>query len=151
MGVPLKLFIPHLAAAAALMGACGAGTQAHGPPSECAVSRIPMVPPDSVPAWVYARGNAVEGTWITGRYARDVLMVSFVAGTDERARADAVCAVQGEVIGGQRPQGAEGFYYIRIPSDPAQQRMRRAVEILDALPQVILVTPEFVDNALGPI
>lgn len=114
------------------------------------MSEIPLQPPDSVPAWVYEARNVVRGTWITSAYARDVLVISFVAGTDERARAEAVCSVDGVVIGGQRWGGAEGRYFIRIPPDPTQERMRRAVATLEALPQVSLVTPEFVENPVVP-
>ena len=129
--------------------ACGAGTPRGGGPNGCALGEIPLQPPDSVPGWVYDPANVVRGTWIAGAYARDVLVIAFVPGTNERARAEAVCAVDGVVIGGHRWDGAEGRYFIRIPPDPTQQRLRRAVAILDALPQVSLVTPEFI-GVIGP-
>lgn len=128
-------------------GACAAAVP--GRSTQCPQAAVPPQPPDTVPRWVYDPAHAVEGSWITGRYARDVLVVLFTPGTDARLRTEAVCAVDGEVIGGMTVEGAEGFYYIRIPPDPTQQRMRRAVSVLDALPQVILVTPEFLDNVLG--
>jgi hypothetical protein len=146
----MKLNPLHLGVIAALAASCGAGaaSQNPNPPRGCNMTALSLQPPDSVPQWVYDPANAVRGTWITGTYTRDVLVISFVTGTDARSRAEAVCAVAGEVIGGRRMHGAEGVYYIRIPPDSTQQRMRRAVSLLDTLPHVNLVTPEFVDNAV---
>lgn len=144
----MKLAFLRTGLLAACVTGCGAGASGGSLFRGCTVKAIPLQPPDTVPQWVYHPRNAVRGTRVTDMYARDVLVISFVPRTDERRRAEAICAVQ--LIGGQRPDGAEGLYYVRIPSDPAQQRMRGAVAILDALPQVNLVTPEFVDNALGP-
>lgn len=139
----MKLALLQLVCIVSLL-ACGAGTPRGRGSNACTISQIPLQPPDSVPGWVYDPANVVRGTWIAGTYVRDVLVVVFLPGTDARARAEAICAVDGVVIGGQRWDEAEGLYFIRIPPDPTQQRMRRAVAILDALPQVILVTPEFV-------
>ena len=128
--------------------ACGAGVpRRHG---SCAVDEIPLQPPDSVPGWVYDPANAVRSTWIVGAYARDVIVIWFMPGTSRQARAEAVCAVDGVVIGGQRLDGADGPYFIRIPPDPMQQRMRRAIARLEALPQVLMATPEFVENVVEP-
>lgn len=138
----------HLAAAAFIaVWTTGAAARESSP--QC-LSAIPATPPDSIPRWVYAPRNAVKGTWITGTYARDVLVVYFLPGTDERARAEAICAVEGEVIGGMRYSEADGAYFIRIPPDPSQERLRRAMDILNALPQVSDAGPEFVDNAIRP-
>lgn len=140
--------ILHLAAVA-LIGACTTGVPARERSAPC-LTAVPVTPPDSVPRWVYAHRNAVNGTWVTGTYTRDVLVVLFLPGTSQQARAEAICAVQGEVIGGRRFSETDGYYYIRIPPDPTQERMRRGMEILNALPQVSDAGPEFVDNGIGP-
>lgn len=144
----MKHMILHWAAVA-LIGACTTALPARERSAPC-LTAVPATPPDSVPRWVYDERNAVNGTWVTGTYTRDVLVVLFLPGTSQKARAEAICAVQGEVIGGRRFSETDGYYHVRIPADPTQERMRRAMELLNRLPQVIDAGPEFVDNAVRP-
>ena len=113
---------------------------------------VPAIPPDSVPAWLYADSSLVPLYSVgSAAFVRDVVIVYFRAGTPQRDRQAAVRRVAGTVVGGARLFGDDGAYLVRlpVPAGPpgdAWARLQRARAVLDSLPQVEVTAIEVVDE-----
>lgn len=118
-------------------------------------TEIPPVAPDSTPSEVMralrAPGNLIAAGF-PDTIVKNALYVRFRDGTALHMRAVAIRAVDGEVIGGIRLGGTEGFYHIRIPvpADSGAGPLLRAFEQLNQLPQVRGVSLQFLHSPLSP-
>lgn len=112
---------------------------------------VPARAPADEPATLWdPRYHIINDTvYVSGSYVRDLAMVLFRADATQAQRQAAVDLVHGEVVGGHRlANGADGYYFIRIPGDDYPRPLMRALDKLRPLPQVLSATPYFVDNAL---
>ena len=107
---------------------------------------VPMVPPDSVPAalWaaLHAPSNIESGPEWGVPYARNLLMLMFKSAATQQQRQSAVDLISGTVIGGQRMGAGERWYYVTIRDDGTGRPLFAAISALKALPQVQIVGPE---------
>jgi subtilisin family serine protease len=95
---------------------------------------VPPIPPDSVPGWIEDSVRYSEK-----HYAPGVVEIGFRWGTSLKEKQDAIDAISGEVIGGERYEpGAdfEGIYYVQIDSDGSIEAIDQAVALLKEFPQV---------------
>jgi hypothetical protein len=101
---------------------------------------VPDVPPDSVPAWVYAPENLTrdDSPFMAGAFPRNVVFVAFKEGTPREERQAAVDLVRGSVVGGRRGS----LYLIRVADDGTTRPLFEAIRMLEALPQVAFAEPD---------
>ena len=132
-----------------LAGLCSCQSRDTAPGSargEASRAVVPALPPESVPArvWadIHAPGNIIRSSprWGTP-FPRDLLLVMFKENASQAERQAAVESVGGEVVGGE-PVGRGGYYYIRIAADSTGEALFRAIAKLTKLPQVDLASPE---------
>ena len=131
-----------------LLAACGGST----PVSERAPAapapqraRVPAQTPDTVPAWVYDHAHWEEDSpLMSGTFLRNMVLVVFQAGATQPERQAAVDLINGEVVGGVRAFGDEGFYFVRIADDGTAGPLFRAMGLLESLPQVSIASPELI-------
>jgi hypothetical protein len=109
---------------------------------------VAVVPPDTVPRRIYNPENYVTQGGIT--YLRDIVVIHFVRTASAEERRCAIDLVRGRVVGGVRYGGVDGEYFVRIDAQDSGAALRRAMDVLQRLPQVAGVRPEYVD-AYGPI
>jgi subtilisin family serine protease len=100
------------------------------------VTQVPAVAPDTAPAGFLDEANLVSDARSPNRFVRDVVVVLFRVGTNQAARTDAIASVSGEVIGGIRMNGVDGLYYVRLATDPTNNRVFEAIRILQGHPAV---------------
>jgi hypothetical protein len=81
---------------------------------------------------------------IAGKFVRDIVLIRFVEGTSQELRQAAVDAVGGRVIGGMPFVEMEGAYYIQLPTDPTNERVFRAINTLESLPQIENALPDII-------
>jgi len=106
---------------------------------------VPASAPDFLPDWIFSESNWVESpSHIPGKFVRDIVIVRFVAGASQKLRQAAVDAVGGRVIGGMPFVGMEGAYYILLPTDPTNDRVFRAINTLESLPQIENALPDII-------
>jgi hypothetical protein len=96
-----------------------------------------LIPADSV-AKLYAYSNAV---WthprLSGPYPRNIVEVFFARGATAEERQSAIDMINGTVIG-----GGTVFYYVLIPTDGTAEPLWKAIDRLQALPQVTRAAPD---------
>ena len=63
-------------------------------------------------------------------------------------RQAAVDSVAGRVVGGRPFRGGDGYYFLRVPGNGDPRVLFEAIRVLNALPQVLSATPEYVDIGL---
>lgn len=100
---------------------------------------VPALAPDSIPGFLYDDENLVRDTTRWGTpFMRGIVVVRFRQGATVRERQQAIDAVNGVVVGGKAVGDGEGFYLVRIPSDPdpGQSLMFAAIARLKSMPQV---------------
>lgn len=107
---------------------------------------VPALPPESVPArvWadIHAPRNIVRSSPHWGiPFPRDLLLVMFKEDASQAERQAAVDSIGGEVVGGE-PLGRGGYYYVRIAGDSTGEALFRAIAKLMKLPQIDLASPE---------
>ncbi len=107
--------------------------------------RVPAVPPDSVPEWVYADSNMTNNNspHMAGRFPRNVLWVIFDRSATQEEIQAAIDFAGVEVIGGDPVLRA---YLVRVQDDGTTYPLFKAREKLESLPQVRFM---FVDLMLG--
>lgn len=92
-----------------------------------AEATVPATPPDSTPAFVYdsTRVNSLPNSQL--RFVRDLLVVQFSSSASQLQKDSALAALQGTVVGG-KPGAVEGggFYYVLLPADASNARLRAA-------------------------
>lgn len=111
---------------------------------------VPAVPPDTIPAWVYAEANVVtDAVTVAGRMTKNVIVLQFDREASQAVRQRAVDLVGGEVVGGVRYGAADGVYYVRIPGDGSATTLAAAIARVDTLPQLYLASPEFMLDPQG--
>jgi hypothetical protein len=103
---------------------------------EAQAARVPALPPDSIPAWVYDDSSSVVMEGPCGRELKQVLVVWFRDNTSQSQRQQALDQVQGTVIGGIAVFDGDGYYYVRIPGQGTAAERARAALALRAMPQV---------------
>lgn len=107
---------------------------------------VPALPPESVPArvWadIHAPGNIIRSSphW-SAPFPRDLLLVMFKEDASQAERQAAVDSIGGEVVGGE-PLGQGGYYYVRIAGDSTGEALFRAIAKLMTLRQIDLASPE---------
>lgn len=113
---------------------------------------VPMLPPDTVPAWVYSPENErTDPTVIAGRFAGNVITVMFHHAATAEQRANAIALVGGTVIGGSVFSTGNGLYYVQIPGGDKAGPLLRAIRTLEALSYVLGADFEFTDGGIGPL
>jgi subtilisin family serine protease len=108
---------------------------------------FPALPPDSLPSWIYADSNLVDGgAVIAGLIARHALIVAFDPATSGADRAAAIMRVGGTVVGGMPMDGdLEGWYFLQIPAaSPAA--ILAARDTVEAMPGVVMSIPAMRDG-----
>lgn len=116
--------------------------------------RVPELPPNGVPDSLYHPSKWMTGgPTLPGTFLRDIVVVLFMPGTPQPERQAAVDMVRGRVVGGRPLPGGDGdgSYFIRIPGDESDEPLKRAIEALKSLPQVVSAHPEYMDSLLSPI
>lgn len=106
-------------------------------------SPVPAATPDTLPHWIYDHETS-DSPVLSGTFLTNILTVVFESGTPRRERQEAVDSVNGEVVGGQRLFGDEGYYYVFVADDHPEtpgQALVDAMELLDSLPQVAGASP----------
>ena len=104
---------------------------------------VPVVPPDSLPSDLTDSTMWVSGKpYYNGTILRDILILRFRAGTSQAERQAAVDLVHGIVAGGRRFTEADGLYLIRVPTDGTVAPLFKAIDALNALPQVSHAMPD---------
>jgi hypothetical protein len=75
-------------------------------------------------------------------FPRDIVLLIFKNGTSIEQKQAAIDLVDGEVIGGAPPKipGIEGVYVVRVPDDGTSRPLMRAIDALEALPQILAAT-----------
>lgn len=99
---------------------------------------VPAIPPDSVPAWLYADSSLTTEPGIADKFMRGVIMIRFQVTASQRDRQAAITAVHGVVVGGRRLSGqsGDGIYLIRLPSTSTSAELFAAIGVLNRMPQV---------------
>jgi hypothetical protein len=107
--------------------------------------RVPAVPPDSVPEWVYAESNMTNNNspHMSGRFPRNVLWVIFDRSATQEEKQAAIDFAGVEVAGGDPILRA---YLVRVQDDGTTYPLFEAREKLRSLPQVRFM---FVDAMMG--
>src|SRR5688572_29669770 len=121
---------------AACAGPRRPGTAPERPP-------VPPVTPNHYPREVYTDTNVTSRSpEITGPILKNIVLVAFQPGTPQPKRQEAVDAIGGEVLGGLRELGDDGYYFVRVPSDSLARGVFAAIRQLKRLPQVLDAYPE---------
>jgi len=112
---------------------------------------VPVVPPDSLPPDLTdATKWASGGSYYNGTILREILILRFRPGTSQADRQAAVDLVHGTVAGGRRFSAADGLYLIRVPTGATVELLFKAIDALQALPQVLSAMPdEIISGATG--
>lgn len=133
---------PVLIIAAFLLLACAPGT------THRESNRVPIVPPDTIPGWIYAESNLeTNSSYMSGTFVRNIVVILFTPGATQAQRQEAIDLIAGQVVGGNRTMPTGGEYFIRIEDDGTAAALFRAIERLEALPQVEYAVPEQVVDA----
>ena len=82
---------------------------------------------------------------MSGPYPRNVVMIAFRDEATQEQKQAAIDAIDGEVIGG----GWIDYYYVRIQDDGTADPLWKAIDLLEALPQVANAGPDIM-GFLGP-
>jgi subtilase family protein len=108
---------------------------------------VPVVAPDSLPAWVFADTNVIDGAAVlVGQLAKNVIVVQFEAGTSAAGRAAELAKVNASVIGGVRADSSEGFYYARPGVAGTAQEIADAADSVNAMPGVVFSAPALIED-----
>ena len=107
---------------------------------------VPAMPPDSVPeaVWreIHAPQNVIRSAPEWGvPFPRDLVVVAFKEEATQAERQEAIDAIGGWVIGGERVDRG-GYYYVRIKSDQTGEPLFRAIAKLKTFRQVDIASPE---------
>ena len=153
------------AASLLLVGACGNAKSPQPPnvannqaaqslPAPVITRQVPAEsrqPPDSVPSWIYADTNLVDGRGvIAGKVAKNILIVAFDSSMTNAARQAVLSRVHGSIVGGVRmqPELGGGFYYVRVDA-PTPSAVLALQDTLTPIPGVALVIPAM-NDVIGP-
>ena len=111
--------------------------------------RVPAHPPDSLPQWIHADTNVIDGgKVIAGPIAKRIVIIAFDSSASPSQRVTAVASIGGTVVGGIRMYDLEGFYYIRVPDAVTPAQVIAAVEKANAMPGVTFAAPEMLGEAV---
>jgi hypothetical protein len=144
--------MPKLILILALLVPVLAGCQVPAAPPNTRPSQqvVPAVAPDTLPRWVFDPDSVAEDPEVTtGRYLRDVVLITFRSEATQQQRQEAIDHVGGAVIGGQRLTSGTGIYWIRISAGGRAAPLMDAVGRLRALPQVQMAVPRYLVPAPG--
>ena len=112
----------------ALSGGCAPRSNA----TRTSWDRVPELPPDFLPEWVTADSSRSADRLFT----KGIVVVFFVDDATRKQRQAAINRVGGRVVGWLPIFTGNGYYYIRIADDGSGKQLRRAIDVLSALPQV---------------
>jgi hypothetical protein len=105
---------------------------------------VPAIPPDSIPAGLYAESSVVRSAdGSSPEFLRDVLLVMFTSEATTEDRTSALDLVSGDVIGGIRLTSTDGSYLVRVPAGGQYDALERAASALRSLRHVRFAGPEF--------
>jgi hypothetical protein len=123
-------------AVSGLLWACAGGACASTP--RVGAQSIPDRPPagwsipdDSVEVLFHRSNLVIVHERTSGPYPANLVLVAFRPGTTPAQRAQAVAAVQGSLVGGNR-----AYYILRVEARCAHRPVWCAIDILEPLPQV---------------
>lgn len=134
----MKREIESLGLAAAIL--CMGCAPHRAPASLAANDVVPMVAPDTRPAWFDDDSSwAGDGAFCALKH---VVSITFAEGTTQDRRQAAVNLVKGHVVGGWRfTPGSEGVYAIRVADGTNASQRDKLLEQLRALSQVRTAMP----------
>ena len=113
-----------------------------------AAPRVPAHPPDSLPQWVHADTNVIDGgNVIAGPIAKHIVVIAFDSASSPSQRSAAVGSIGGTVVGGVRMYDLEGFYYIGVPQAATPAQVVAAAEKANAMPGVTFAAPDMLGEA----
>lgn len=113
-----------------------------------AAPRVPDHPPDSLPQWIHADTNVVDGgKVISGPIAKHIVVIAFDSAASPSQRVAAVASIGGTVVGGIRMYDLEGFYYIGVPQASTPAQVIAAVEKANVMPGVTFAAPDMLGEA----
>ncbi len=147
-----------LLAFAALVGVASS-CRPHGAANIHPAHAIPADPPESTPkdvwdALIAPTNVLVNPPSYTGHIVRDALLVRFNLNASVAIRSQAIAAVAGEVLGGRRLVGRDGYYVVKVPAivipgDSSSGPLLRARAQLMRDPSVRNVLPLVLDDDLN--
>jgi hypothetical protein len=112
------------------------------------IASVPALPPDSVPQWIHADTNVIDGgEVIAGPIAKHVIVIAFDPVTSLLDRAAAIASVGGTVVGGVPTDTAEGFYYVSVPQAWTPSQIVAAAETANAMAGVVVSAPAMLGEA----
>jgi hypothetical protein len=103
---------------------------------------VPPGPPDTVSEALFADSLVlvVPGSG-GGRISLNIVLVDFQPTASQAQTQTAIASIRGEVVGGIRnPLFNDGTYVVRIQHDGTLEPVKRAMEKLQTLPQVLSVS-----------
>ena len=96
-----------------------------------------------LPEWLVADSILVQDPpWITATVAKDIVVLSFRAGTSATRRAAIIQQVHGIIVYNDRSYGSDGNYFIRVASHPDACGVKQALDFLDRVPEVETAGPD---------
>ncbi|HET7622217.1 MAG TPA: S8 family serine peptidase [Gemmatimonadaceae bacterium] len=101
-----------------------------------AEQNVPVLPPDSTPAWVSHDTSWVNHGDAPAGFLKSTIAVLFQDTASASDKRLAIALVNGVVIGGAPFLSGDGYYLVRIEDDGTGTQLRAAIEKLEALPQV---------------
>jgi hypothetical protein len=105
--------------------------------------RVPALPPDTLPEWIHADSNVVDGgRVIAGPIAKHIVVMAFDSAASSSQRAAAVASICGILIGGIRMEGLGGLYFVNVPQAVTPAQIVAAADRAYAMPGVALATPD---------
>ena len=97
---------------------------------------------DDGPDWLNDDSVLVQNPpWISATVARDIVVLSFRAGTSPAMRTATIQRVHGTVVYHDHTDGDDGYYYIRVVSHPDACGVKQALDVLDRIPDVAVAVP----------
>jgi hypothetical protein len=104
---------------------------------------VPVIAPDSEPAWVHDDTSIVTARGRSQPVIRDVVLVLFHPNATQAERQAAIDRVSGKVVGGGRLNGVEGYYLVLLPRDTTHTLLFEALPVLKAMPGVLVAMPDY--------
>lgn len=98
---------------------------------------VPALAPDSVPRGLFSDTSLVEDPDANGlRYIRGLIVIHFKRNATPNQRTEAVGLIGGQVVGGFRVAGSDGYYLVRVVRDTSRHSAKGALKKLRTLPQI---------------
>jgi subtilisin family serine protease len=108
--------------------------------------RVPVTPPDTIPAGLYDSTNIILDSphfGLSRRILKNTVAIRFHATATRDERQAAVDVIKGRVVGGRQVAGGDGYYFVRLTDNGTGQQIRAAVDTLSTIPSVATAQPEY--------